>query len=56
MGKREDLYKLTDNIEFDEGHFEVETSKGKRENLKRGKGSQRQKDVAVIAESTPLKI
>ena len=54
MGKREDLYKLTDIIEFDEGHFEVETSKGKRENLKRGKGSQRQKDVAVMAESTPL--
>ena len=54
MGKREDLYKLTDIIEFDEGHFEVETSKEKRENLKRGKGSQRQKDVAVMAESTPL--
>lgn len=54
MGKREDLYKLTDIIEFDEGHFEVETSKEKRENLKRGKGSQRQKDVAVMAESIPL--
>ncbi len=56
MGKREGLFKLTDIIEFDEGHFEVETSKGKRENLKRGKGSQRQKDVAVMTESTPLKI
>lgn len=54
MGKREDLYKLTDIIEFDEGHFEVETSKEEREKLKRGKGSQRQKDVAVMAESTPL--
>ena len=54
MGKREGLFKLTDIIEFDEGHFEVETSKAKRENLKRGKGSWRQKDVAVMAESTPL--
>jgi hypothetical protein len=40
--KREDLYKLRDIIEFDEGHLEVETKKGKRGNLKRGKGSQRQ--------------
>ena len=54
MGQREDLYKLNDIVEFDEGHFEVETSKEKRNNLKRGKGSQRQKDVAVMAESTPL--
>jgi hypothetical protein len=42
MGKREYLYKLRDIIEFDEGHLEVETKKGKRENLKRGKGSQLQ--------------
>ncbi len=54
MGKREDLYKLTDIIEFDEGDFEVETKKGKREKLKYGKGSQRQKDAALMAESTPL--
>jgi hypothetical protein len=54
MGKREDLYKLHDIIEFDEGHFEVETSKRLKGNLKRGKGSQRQKQVAVMAESTPL--
>ena len=54
MGQREDLYKLNDIVEFDEGHFEVETSKEKRTNLKRGKGSQRQRDVAVMAESTPL--
>ena len=54
MGKRDDLYKLIDIIEFDEGHFEVATSQKKRQNLKRGKGSQRQKNVAVMAESTPL--
>ncbi|MFN7601562.1 MAG: IS1595 family transposase, partial [Bacteroidota bacterium] len=41
-------------IEFDEGHFEVETSKRVKDNLKRGKGSQRQKQVAIMAESTPL--
>lgn len=54
MGKREGLYKLQDIIEFDEGHFEVETSKKVKGKLKRGKGSQRQKQVAVMAESTPL--
>jgi hypothetical protein len=54
MGKRDDLYKLIDIIEFDEGHFEVATSQKKRQNLKRGKGSQRQKNVAVMAESIPL--
>jgi len=54
MGQRENLYKLNDIVEFDEGHFEVETSKEKRSNLKRSKGSQRQKDVAIMAESTPL--
>jgi hypothetical protein len=54
MGKREDLYKLHDIIEFDEEHFEVKTSKRVKGNLKRGKGSQRQKQVAIMVESTPL--
>ena len=54
MGKRDDLYNLTDIIEFDEGHFETEVSSSQKQNLKRGKGSQRQKNVAVMAESTPL--
>ena len=54
MGKGEDLYKLQDIIELDEGHFEVETSKKVKGKLKRGKGSQRQKQVVVMAESTPL--
>lgn len=53
MGKRDDLYTLEDIVEFDEGHFEVD-SEGLKAPLKRGKGSQRQKDVAVMAESTPL--
>ena len=37
MGKGEDLYKLSDIIEFYEGHFEVETKKEERSKLKRGK-------------------
>ena len=54
MGKRDDLYKLTDMIEFDEGYFEKQVSENKRANLKRGRGSERQTNVAVMAESVPL--
>lgn len=52
MGKRDALYQLEDAVEFDEGYFEKATS-GKVK-LKRGRGSQRQMNVAVMAESTPL--
>ena len=52
MGERDDLYSLEGMIEFDEGFFETATPKGTK--LKRGKGSQKQGDVAVMAESTPL--
>ena len=52
MGKRDALYLLEGEIEFDEGYFEKATSKHVR--LKRGRGSQRQVQVAVMAESTPL--
>jgi transposase-like protein len=54
MGKRDDLYPLTGMIEFDEGFFEIATPEKERKNLKRGKGSQRQEDVGVMVESTPL--
>jgi len=54
MGKRDALYQLTDMVEFDEGYFEKEVSKQTKSILKRGKGSQRQSNVAVMAESTPL--
>jgi hypothetical protein len=54
MGNRDALYKLTDMVEFDEGCFETEISKQSRESLKRGRGSKRQVNVAVMAESTPL--
>jgi len=52
IGKRDDLYKLEGMIEFDEGYFEKATP----ENivLKRGRGSQKQSNVAVMAESTPV--
>lgn len=54
MGKRDILYGLTGMVEFDEPYFETETSGKEKQNLKRGKGSQRQMNVAVAAESTPL--
>lgn len=52
MGKRDALYQLQDMVEFDEGYFEKATPESV--NLKRGRGSQRQVNVAVMAESTPL--
>lgn len=52
MGKRDALYTLKGAIEFDEGYFEKATSS--KVKLKRGRGSQKQINVAVMAESTPL--
>ena len=52
MGNRDNLYGLKGEVEFDEGYFERAMSQ--RVKLKRGKGSQRQMNVAVLAESTPL--
>jgi len=52
MGKRDALYLLEGAIEFDVGYFEKATSE--KVKLKRGRGSQRQMNVAVMAESTPL--
>tara|TARA_Y100001935_G_C17200454_1_gene454781 strand:- start:6 stop:929 length:924 start_codon:yes stop_codon:yes gene_type:complete len=54
MGKRDSLYKLEGMMELDEGYFSTETSKSEKQNLKRGRGSQKQTPVAVIAESTML--
>lgn len=54
MGKRDDRYKLEDMIEFDEGYFETETKESDKQNLKRGRGSKKQSNVAVMAESTPI--
>lgn len=54
MGKRDALYHLEGMIEFDEGYFSTETKDKDKRNLKRGKGSQKKKNVAVMAESVPL--
>ena len=54
MGKCDDKYKLKDSVEFDEGFFSVAISSKDRNKLKRGKGSERQVNVAVLAESVPL--
>lgn len=52
MGNRDARYSLQDMVEFDEAYFEKATPDGIK--LKRGKGSQKQQNVAVMAESTPL--
>lgn len=54
MGERDDLYGLEGMIELDEGYFEKATKQSEQENLKRGSGSQRKVNVAVMAESTKL--
>ena len=41
-------------VEFDEGCFETEIDNESRTSLKRGRGSERQVNVAMMAESTPL--
>jgi len=52
MGNRDARYTLEGTVEFDEAYFATATPSGIR--LKRGKGSQRKQNVAVMAESTPL--
>lgn len=52
MGHRDDRYVLEGTAEFDEAYFTKASPDGIK--LKRGKGSQRKQNVAVMAESTPL--
>jgi transposase-like protein len=54
MGKRDEKYILKDMIEFDEAYIEKAVPESIKSNLKRGKGSPRQANVVVIAESIPL--
>lgn len=54
MGKRDGLYLLKGMVEYDEAYVEKATKKAIQEQLKRGKGSQKQAIVAVASESTPL--
>lgn len=52
MGIRDAQYKLSDEIELDEGFFEtVSITRDKQKPLKRGRGSQKQTIVLVTAES-----
>lgn len=55
MGLRDDEYSLDNEIELDDGFFEtVSINREKDDPLKRGRGSQRQTTVLVMAESKSL--
>lgn len=54
MGQRDDMYILTDMVEFDEGCFKTTPKLKNNKPLKRGRGSVNQTNVAVMAESIPL--
>lgn len=54
MGKRDGLYQLKDMVEYDEAFIGKATSVKDQKNLQRGRGSQKQVPVAVMAESTVL--
>jgi hypothetical protein len=61
MGKRDDLYQLSDESEIDESYFstkhifEKDEFTGQQENLKRGKGSQKKTSVLVMASQKRIK-
>ncbi len=52
MGKRDDIYRLEDMVEYDEAFVGKATKSPNK--LKRGRGSQKRSIVAVMAESTVL--
>lgn len=52
---REDEYILYGECELDDGSFETVSKKGKNEKRKRGKGSQKQTNVLLAAESIEVK-
>lgn len=54
MGQRDGLYKLEGMVEFDGACVSVATPQKEQKGLKRGRGSQKKGDVAVMAESTVL--
>ena len=55
MGKRDDLYSLTGQLELDDGFFTTPVPRDEKEKpLKRGRGSQRKTKVLVMAESEPV--
>ena len=54
MGKRDDMYQLSDMIEMDEAYFKIETNKAQKRKTKPGRGSKDVTNVMVLAESTPV--
>jgi len=57
MGLRDDIYTLGNEIELDDGFFEtVDIRRDLSEPLKRGRGSQRQTTVLVMAESQEVEL
>lgn len=55
MGKRDELYTLSDVIELDEGFFSTEMDEDEKDRpLKRGRGSQKKSKVLVMVESKPV--
>ena len=60
MGKRDEGYLLTETVELDEGFFEqvkepvIDELTGKKEDKKRGRGSQKQAKVLVMASTEPI--
>ena len=54
MGKRDERYQLTAQVELDEGFFSVERPQEEKDKpLKRGRGSQKKAKVPVMVESAP---
>ena len=54
MGKRDDRYQLTAQVELDEGFFSIELPEEEKDKpLKRGRGSQKKAKVLVMVESSP---
>ena len=51
MGQHEETYKLSDEVELDDAFFETVQPGSKKEPRKRGRGSQKQSSVLVMAES-----
>jgi ribosomal protein L37E len=53
-GQRDDRYRLEDMVEYDEAYVGKSNKAQVRSKLKRGRGTQKQSKVAVMAESTVL--
>ncbi|MCJ7757707.1 MAG: IS1595 family transposase, partial [Gillisia sp.] len=54
--KWEDLYQLSEMIEFDEGYLKKQVPEHTKSKLKQGRGSEQQVNMAVMAGCIPLEI